>query len=296
MKTHYDTLEVTESASAETITTAYKHLMQKCDHRSSSDTPVASQVARLNEAYEVLGNEQSKVAYDLFLYTLRLNKQAAAPRADRVDGNFLEIHCREEALLKKESELKELQKAIVDRDRLQQEAEIKRKAIESVRKPANLTDKAQNEIALVSAKSAPAGTSSLQSKAAPVEFWNPNAAGLWSFSLSPVFGAYLCRKNWLNLGREDMANRSRNWMIGYLFVVVANLFLPDAIKPIYQLATLGFIGAWYALDAEAQKKVLIDQFGADYPKVAKTRWIAPVLLGYFSLLVAIVLLFALSRI
>ncbi|MBV8635414.1 MAG: hypothetical protein JO002_13045, partial [Burkholderiaceae bacterium] len=42
----------------------------------------------------------------------------------------------------------------------------------------------------------------------PPELWNPNIAALLSYPLTPLFGAYFHRRNWLALGEPVRARRS----------------------------------------------------------------------------------------
>lgn len=62
--THYDTLEVAETASQTEIKRAYRRLAKQ--FHPDSQTAIAShdRIARLNSAYEVLGDPQQRVMYD----------------------------------------------------------------------------------------------------------------------------------------------------------------------------------------------------------------------------------------
>lgn len=69
MRTHYENLQVIESASQEVIKGAYKHLSQKWHpDKHSQNRDEAERICRIiNEAYEVLSNEEAKRQYDLRL-------------------------------------------------------------------------------------------------------------------------------------------------------------------------------------------------------------------------------------
>lgn len=65
-----------------------------------------------------------------------------------------------------------------------------------------------------------------------IALWNPIWTIVWSLLFSPVFGAFLQRTNWTEMGEPDKANQSGIWVAlgliflgGYLF---AEPFLPDA--------------------------------------------------------------------
>ena len=44
-----------------------------------------------------------------------------------------------------------------------------------------------------------------------LHLYNPNPAASWSVILTPLFGAYIIRKNWLTLNNTEAAKRSFFW-------------------------------------------------------------------------------------
>lgn len=77
--THYDELEVSASASADTIRAAYRSLMQRVHPDRNPDEPKAVERARrLNIAYEVLSDPKKRAAYD---NELRVEAEIARARA-----------------------------------------------------------------------------------------------------------------------------------------------------------------------------------------------------------------------
>lgn len=85
--THYDTLEVSQKASLETIKAAYKSLMQRYHPDRNPGDPVAADLAlRINNAYSVLFDPEARASYDSMLATGRAKqfatdtKSAASPQ------------------------------------------------------------------------------------------------------------------------------------------------------------------------------------------------------------------------
>ncbi len=63
---HYDTLEVSHKASAETIRAAYKSLMQRYHpDRNIGDAEATARAVSIQQAYEVLSDTDKRAAYDL---------------------------------------------------------------------------------------------------------------------------------------------------------------------------------------------------------------------------------------
>lgn len=65
---HYDTLEVSPSASPEVVRAAYKSLMQRLHpDRNAGDQAIAARAAAVTHAYDVLSDPARRSAYDLSL-------------------------------------------------------------------------------------------------------------------------------------------------------------------------------------------------------------------------------------
>lgn len=79
MKTHYDTLQVLESASPEVIKGAYKFLLRKWHpDKNPNQKEEAERIARvLNQAYFVLSDSERRTEYDLWLKAQRYKQTQA---------------------------------------------------------------------------------------------------------------------------------------------------------------------------------------------------------------------------
>ncbi|UKP00406.1 J domain-containing protein [Nostoc sp. UHCC 0870] len=84
---HYDTLKVSSSASQAEIKQAYRRLVKLFHPDSNQDTANHEQIIRINAAYEVLGDSQTRLNYDnqlrgesLKLNSDRLQRTASAQK------------------------------------------------------------------------------------------------------------------------------------------------------------------------------------------------------------------------
>lgn len=97
-------------------------------------------------------------------------------------------------------------------------------------------------------------SSSTQSEksAQTLELYNPKVAGYWSLLFTPVFGAYIIRNNWKNLGQEQPEKRSKNWLIALVVIfIIALLFLNENLcGGVYLLA----LASWYFMECRLQVK------------------------------------------
>lgn len=83
---HYDTLEVSRKASAETIRAAYKSLMQRYHpDRNLGDAEAAARAVSIQQAYEVLSDTNKRAVYDLGLEKMPIHdSQSAAHPSSRL--------------------------------------------------------------------------------------------------------------------------------------------------------------------------------------------------------------------
>jgi|GEM_PF-5052003 len=114
--------------------------------------------------------------------------------------------------------------------------------------------------------------------------WNPNAAGLWSFFLTPAFGAWLHAKNWKEIGHPDKAKRSMLWVyasIAYASIVVAVTALSvSAVMPLlFHAISVAFFAAWWMKSGNEQYKYVSKQF----PGYHKKGWTRPLVIAVVSL-------------
>jgi len=118
------------------------------------------------------------------------------------------------------------------------------------------------------------------------QLWNPNAAGLWSILFTPIFGAWLHAKNWLELKKPEKHKKSMYWVWGSLATVILCLFLPRVAT---QSISLILLISWWLLAGQEQHKYVKRRF-ADYQK---RTWGTP--LSIAGLILFAVFLVILSR-
>jgi molecular chaperone DnaJ len=82
-KTHYQILEVPETATQAEIKTAYRRLAKQFHPDSQTASSDHNRIARLNEAYEVLGDPEHRSRYDLQRQGYYPEKTAAESAAER---------------------------------------------------------------------------------------------------------------------------------------------------------------------------------------------------------------------
>lgn len=85
MKDYYDILGVSRSASAETIRSAYRKLAVQYHPDKNPDPTAHEKIREINEAYDVLGDEEKRKAYDLRLiqvWTEIIHQEDPPPHRD----------------------------------------------------------------------------------------------------------------------------------------------------------------------------------------------------------------------
>jgi hypothetical protein len=103
-----------------------------------------------------------------------------------------------------------------------------------------------------------------------VSLWNPLWTILWSLLFTPVFGALLQKKNWLEMGRLDEASRTGKWLtaglILYFGYIFAEPFLPDsALSDFYFfILHIAFFAAWTVFDGIKQIRFVRTKYGTNY--------------------------------
>ena len=83
MRTFYDELEVTESASEERIRAAYRHLAQRLHPDKNPDPGAGERFRNVGAAYAVLNDAEMRARYDLFLKRQRAARQREIAKARR---------------------------------------------------------------------------------------------------------------------------------------------------------------------------------------------------------------------
>jgi hypothetical protein len=105
-------------------------------------------------------------------------------------------------------------------------------------------------------------------KVDPPPLWNPDAAGIWSLFITPVFGSALVLKNWQSIGDDSQARTARVWLIASIIATVCYMFVP--------LLGCCYIVIWYFACQRKQTKYIKERWGKDYPRKS---WSVPLLLG-----------------
>jgi hypothetical protein len=58
----------------------------------------------------------------------------------------------------------------------------------------------------------------LSSKPSEPVIWNPTVIAVWSLVFTPIFGSWLCSKNWLFLGDEALSIAASRWLkVGLIY-------------------------------------------------------------------------------
>lgn len=121
----------------------------------------------------------------------------------------------------------------------------------------------------------------------PKSLWSPGMAAFWSLFFTPVFGAFIHRHNWRELGKNDRASSSSIWMwLGGIGFVLLGFLVPELL-PLYSLV---WILAWYFISARSQSKYIQEAVGDNYQRKS---WLLPVFMG-FVLIVAAGITFSVS--
>ena len=69
-------------------------------------------------------------------------------------------------------------------------------------------------------------------KSPAIALWNPVWTVIWSYIFTPVFGAFLQRTNWSEMGERDRTANSNMWMVlGLVFMfgyLILEPWLPES--------------------------------------------------------------------
>jgi curved DNA-binding protein CbpA len=102
MRTHYESLHVTEDAPEEVIRASYRALCLKHHPDTAGDTPRSKRRMQIiNDAHAVLSDEAQRAAYDLVLRQARNPQPTAAPRAATVPAGAGPLVSRREHHLRR---------------------------------------------------------------------------------------------------------------------------------------------------------------------------------------------------
>lgn len=137
------------------------------------------------------------------------------------------------------------------------------------------------------------GDGPMEAAAPAPPLWNPNAAASWSLLLSPVFGAWLHRKNWQMLGDHERARTGGRWVVAAVVMLLVSIVLSAASDKYVggvRLLNFAFLIAWYYAAAKPQARLVLGRYGKNYPR---RGWAIPVLA---ALGVIVALLFAVGSV
>ena len=101
--------------------------------------------------------------------------------------------------------------------------------------------------------------------------WNPNAAGLWSLILTPIFGAWLHAKNWHTLGEPIKARTSMWWVYASAAALVATALLSTFLPLLFRFTYGSLLVAWWIKSGNEQHQYVKQRF----PDYQKKRWGTP---------------------
>ncbi len=113
----------------------------------------------------------------------------------------------------------------------------------------------------------------------PPRLWNPNAACLWSYFLSPAFGAALHALKWWTLGHPQRARTNLAWVGGTVVLTVAYaalrvfLTIPPLVK---MILFYGPLLGWYFTQGVPQIRYVRDHWGTQY---LRRSWLLPLCVG-----------------
>ena len=100
--------------------------------------------------------------------------------------------------------------------------------------------------------------------------WNPNAAGLWSVLLTPVFGQTLVYKNWQAIGDEKQIADAKKM----LAICIAMIIVPFLVN--VNSISIAWLVAWYLISQKKQAIYVKEEWDNDYPR---NKWSLPLLIG-----------------
>jgi hypothetical protein len=114
--------------------------------------------------------------------------------------------------------------------------------------------------------------------------WNPNAAGLWSVLLSPIFGSVLLRENWKSLGDPEKARAGGYWIAASIVMAFVSMLAG--------IAGFIYILIWYFAWQKPQAVHVRERWGSAYPR---RRWGAPLLVGFIACLLVVMSFYIVAR-
>ncbi|HEV8692166.1 MAG TPA: hypothetical protein VGQ91_17810, partial [Ideonella sp.] len=106
--------------------------------------------------------------------------------------------------------------------------------------------------------------------AAPV--FSPDRAALWSFALTPVFGASLQLMNSWAIGERSARVRDAAWLVVLTLLTVVSVLTAHRLNPgPFVVLRASFVTSaltviWYFIALQPRSKELVEAHGRTYPK------------------------------
>jgi predicted DNA-binding protein (MmcQ/YjbR family) len=279
IRTHYDNLQVTETASQEVIRGAYKFLSQKYHpDRFNGDPADAERVMKIiNRAYQVLSDPERRARYDEMLADSRASQSSDFQSKEQTENS------------KKEQSTA----TGFNSQRLKSIREIGQKIAISLKivfwiiavfvplaifgDQTTSTEEAGTRVVLSSAFFIaiflvyhwvlwviPTIASSKESepivnKEGQIELWSPRMFFWGALFLGPWVFMYLNKKNWVTLGKNRKAEESALWM--YLFIPAIGMAQWGGY---WGFSVLVWIFSWLLIHNRQQYVFIRDNLGDSY--------------------------------
>lgn len=142
------------------------------------------------------------------------------------------------------------------------------------------------EFALESEDSAPNTTEIARSH---IRLWGPDAAALWSFWLTPVFGCFIHYFNSKHLNHAKLSRNAKIWLVLSIAITTGCLYIALSVRwevtSIFMASSMAsaFTAVWYIFSGYQQSKHIARTYGTRY---VKRRMLVP----WFSAIFIIFLL------
>ena len=134
--------------------------------------------------------------------------------------------------------------------------------------------------------------------------WNPNVASSLSVFLTPIFGAYIHAKNWIELGDRDKAETNKKWVtvctiylvISFILFLLLDLstlnpnnprvsdssaFIGNFLGLIYRGIGVLLLLGWYFTQGKPQADYIKENYLGEYDKKG---WGIPILIAFGAFL------------
>ncbi|HWB02183.1 MAG TPA: hypothetical protein VG796_04100 [Verrucomicrobiales bacterium] len=109
-----------------------------------------------------------------------------------------------------------------------------------------------------------------------VRLWNPQAAAGWSVLFTPIFGSLVHARNWITLGKPNLAKINYLWAAGVAAFLLVMLFVPGIEIPrqLGSLIGIGILLGWFYSIGKRQVEE-VKSFGPPPQGYEKKSWAMP---------------------